>query len=113
MPGFDLPRGRNRHQLVSELSDRLLAWEASGDPNGLLGVEVPRLALELAELLPSVSPGAAASDVIEALSVLVALHWARYQILDDGRDQDDLNACLKSSSTLLPVAASLVPEPRE
>ena len=43
--------------------------------------------------------------------MLVAVHWARYQLLPEGQDQSDLQACLKWSAALLPIAPHLVPEP--
>ena len=50
-------------------------------------------------------------DLLGALDVLTTVHWIRYQLLPEGQDQDDLQACLHWSATLLPVAPHLVPEP--
>ena len=81
-----------------------------GDPRGLLDTAVPRLARDLADTLTQDSLDTAAPDVVEALQVLTAVHGIRCQILSEGRDQE-LQACLKWSAVLLPVAPSLVPEP--
>jgi CHAT domain len=102
---------RNRYGLIKELSERLRAAVESGDPTGVLDNAVPRLARDLAETLTQDSLRAAAPDVVEALRVLAAVHWMRYQLLPGGRGQDDLQACLKWSAALLSVAPDLVPEP--
>jgi predicted metal-dependent phosphoesterase TrpH len=83
----------------------------SGDLAGMLDAAVSRLARDLARTITQESRDAVAPDVAEALSVLVAVHWVRYQLLPEGKDHDDLQACLKWSAALLPVAPEQVPEP--
>ncbi len=101
---------RSRDQLIEELSERIRTFGESGDPTGVLDVAVPGLARDLAESLTQHSRDAA-PNVASAVTALVAAHWIRYQFLPDGQDQDDLQACLKWSAALLPVAPDLVPEP--
>ena len=101
----------NRDRLVEDLSERLRTALKSGDPTELLDATTLFLARDLAQALPEDSRDAAVADVIEALSVLVAVHLARYQFLPEGEDQEDLQACLKWSAMLLPVAPELVPGP--
>ena len=100
-----------RARLVKDLSERLLAGMRSGDHTGVLDPVVSRLALDLAGTLTRDSGDAVAPNVVEALSVLVTVHWVRYQLLPEGQQQDDLQACLKWSAVLLQAAPNQVPEP--
>ena len=83
----------------------------SGDHTGVLDPVVSRLALDLAGTLTRDSRDAVAPNVVEALSVLVTVHWVRCQLLPEGQQQDDLQACLKWSAVLLQAAPNQVPEP--
>ena len=98
---------RNRDRLIKDLIKRVRAAMESGDPTGVLDAATLHLARDLAETFPQ---EAVVPDVI-ALGALVAVHWARYLVLPEGQGQDDLQACLKWSAALLPVAPQLVPEP--
>ena len=101
----------NWDRLVGDLSERLQAAINSGDPTGLVDATALSQVQDLAEILTQDSRDAAAPDLIEALNVLVAVHWIRHQVLPEGQDQEDLQACQKWSATLLPLAPHLVPEP--
>jgi hypothetical protein len=101
----------NWDRLVGDLSERLQAAINSGDPTGLVDATALSQVQDLAEILTQDSRDAAAPDLIEALSVLVAVHWIRHQVLPEGQDQEDLQACQKWSAMLLPLAPHLVPEP--
>jgi len=101
----------DRDLLVRNLSRRLSAAEESGRPAALLDAVVPGLTRELAGILAQQAGDAAAPDVVEAISVLAAVHLGRYRLLPQGQDEDDLWACLNWSAVLLPVAPHLVPEP--
>ena len=83
----------------------------SGDPATLLDTETLSLARNLGETLTRHRRKIPPSDFVEALSVLVAVHWARYQLLPEGQDQGDLQAGLKWSAALLPMAPQLIPQP--
>jgi tetratricopeptide (TPR) repeat protein len=101
----------NRDRLIADLANQLLASTETGDMTRLLDPAVFSLADELAGTLADDSADAAAPDVLQARALLVAVHWARYQFLPEGEDQEDLNACLRMSAMLLLVAPQLVPEP--
>ncbi len=92
-------------------SDRLLAGRESGAVSWVLDPAVPHLARDLAQALNQDFQDADVRAVIEAMSVLVDVYWARYQLLPEGKNQDDLQACLAWSAALLPAAPGLVPEP--
>ena len=81
----------------------------AGDPASLLDAEVPGMAQTLAGILTAGLQGEIAPD-FEAMSTLADVHWIRYQVLPEGQDQDDLEACLTWSAMLLTVAPHLVPE---
>ena len=98
----------NRDQLVKDLSGRLLA-SGSGNPAEVLEAAVPRLTRNLTRSFTPGTEDAADLDV-EAVSVLAAVLYARFPLLRERQDQDDLQACLKLSSLLLSVAPDLVPE---
>ena len=80
-------------------------------PEELLDAAALSLTRELAQALTQDTGGVLPGDLLEALSVLATVHWLRYQLLPEGQDQDDLQACLYWSASLLPVAPHLVPEP--
>jgi hypothetical protein len=101
----------NRDQLIEELGKRIQTFDESGDPTGVLDAAVPGLARDLAETLWSPTYIDVTPDVLMAMTVLVALHWMRYQLLPDGQDQDDLQACLRWAPTLRAMAPDQVPEP--
>ena len=67
----------------------------SGDPANVLDTTISRLARDLEEGLRQAPREMPAPHAIEAAGLLVAVHWARYQLLPEGQDQDDLRACLK------------------
>ena len=101
----------NIYRLTKELSERLRAAMDSGDPESVLDATISRLARDLEEGLRQAPRYRPAPHAIEAAGVLVAVHWARYQLLPEGQDQDDLQACLQWSAVLIPLAPHLVPEP--
>jgi hypothetical protein len=111
MSGGTSGSGGNRDRLVKDLSERLRTRTESGDLTELLGAEVLSLARDLGEALSQDFQEVSPADFVAALSVLVAVRWIRYQLLPEGQDQDDLQACLKWSEALLPLAPHLVPEP--
>jgi hypothetical protein len=100
-----------RDQLVRQLSEVLQAVAKSGDGTPLLANQVRQQARELAKTLIQDSPDTAVPGTLEALAVLVGVHWLRYRGLPEGQDQDDLRACLAWSAALLPLEPSLVPAP--
>ena len=63
--------------LIKDLSARLQARMESGDVTGLLDAEVSRLVRDLAGTLTEDYRVETAADVLQAVSVLVAVHWAR------------------------------------
>src|SRR6266536_3092960 len=69
----------NRDRLVEDLSEWLRTTLESRDPTGLLDATTLFLAPNLAQALPEDSRDAGVADVIEALSVLVAVHWVGYR----------------------------------
>ncbi len=77
----------------------------------LLDAETLSLAQSLGENLTQDYKGVPPAEFVQALSVLVAVHWARYQLLPEGRDRNDLQACLQWSAALLPIAPHLIPQP--
>ena len=97
--------------MIKDLSERLRTRMESGDPAVMLDAETLSLARNLGETLTRDYRKVPPVDFVEALSVLVAAHWARYQLLPEGRDQSDLEACLKWSAALLPIAPHLIPQP--
>jgi tetratricopeptide (TPR) repeat protein len=100
-----------RDQLVRPLSEVLQAVAKSGNGTPLLADQVRQQARELAQALTRDPPDPAAPGTLEALGVLVGVHWLRYRGLPEGQDQDDLRACLAWSAVLLPLEPSLVPGP--
>jgi CHAT domain/Tetratricopeptide repeat len=100
-----------KDQLVSQLSGLLQAVAKSGDGTRLLDHQVRQLAAELARALAHDPLDAAVPGAVEAVAVLVGVHWLRYRGLPEGQDQDDLRACLAWSAVLLPIEPSLVPGP--
>ena len=110
MFGRNSPRRGNRDRLIKELAERVRAVQDPGDLTGVLDTAVPGLARELAESVPNL-PGAAAPKAVQALNVLLGVHWLRYQFLPGDQRQEDLQGCLKCSAALLRVAPRLVPEP--
>ena len=97
--------------MIKDLSERLRTRMESGDPAVMLDAETLSLARNLGETLTRDYRKVPPVDFVEALSVLVAAHWARYQLLPEGQDQSDLEACLKWSAALLPIAPHLIPQP--
>ena len=79
----------------------------SGDPKGMLDAEVLSQARELGETVAKDFRKIPPADFAAALSVLVAVHWARYQLLPEGQDQSDWQECLKWSAALLPLASMI------
>ena len=83
---------------------------ASGNPTRMLDATVSGLLRDLTETVTQEFRDAAVPEMIEALNVLVAVHWIRCQLLHRGQ-YEEIYACLKWSAALLPVAPHLVPEP--
>lgn len=101
----------NRDQLTEELSQRVRRLGENRDPAAVLDAAVPGLLRDLAGTFTLNTRYAVTPEVARALTVLVAVHWLRSQLLPAGQDQDDLQACLSWSAVLLPLAPELVPEP--
>jgi hypothetical protein len=101
----------NREQLTEELSERIRRFGEQRDPMAVLDAVVPGLARDLAGTFKLGVREAVTADVASAMTVLVAVHWIRSQLLPPGQDQDDLEACLSWSAVLLPIRPELVPEP--
>ena len=101
----------NRDQLTEELSERLRTFVEKGDPTALLDAAVLGLLRDLAGTFTLGTRYAVTGEVANAITVLVAVHWLRYQLLPHPQDQDDLQACLKWAAALLPIRPDLVPEP--
>jgi hypothetical protein len=101
----------NSGQQIRYLSDCLLSRVNSGDPEGMLEDEVISQARDLGNILAQAFREIPPADFVMALRMLVAVHWARYQLLPAGQDQPDLQECRKWSAALLPLAPQLVPAP--
>ena len=97
----------NRDRLIKDLAERVRAVQDHGDLTGVLDTAVPGLARELAETIP----GNLAPEAVQALNVLLGVHWLRYKFLPGDQRQEDLRGCLKCSAALLAAAPRLVPEP--
>ena len=80
-----------RDRLAEDLRTRILSLVEAGDPRPILDAAVPGLARDLAGILNQDAQDGAAPDAL-ALSVLVALHTIRHQLLPEGQNQDDLRA---------------------
>jgi len=102
---------RSGGRVIKDLSERLRTRMGSGDPAVMLDAETLSLARNLGETLARDYREVPPADFVAALSVLVAAHWARYQLLPEGQDQSDWQACLQWSAALLPIAPQLVPQP--
>lgn len=111
VPSSASGRPGNRHQLTEDLTKRLGAAIESEDPQRLLDSSLLYLARDLAQTVPQeIEEAAATPDIVEALDVLALLHWIRYEVLPEGRDEDDLQTSLEWYGALLQIAPSLVPE---
>jgi hypothetical protein len=99
----------NMDRLVKDLSELLQAGTESGDLTRLIDAAVPCLTRDQAGTLTQDSRDITTSELAVPLSVLVNVHWVRYQLLPEGQDQDDLQAYLKWSAALLPVASHIAP----
>jgi hypothetical protein len=111
MPRTGAQHGGNRDLLVQELSELLQTAAEASNPAVLTDSAVAERLASLGEIVAGELHDSRKGDVVEVLSLLVTLHWIRYQILPEGDDQADLSACLAWSAKLLPVAPNLIPEP--
>ena len=98
----------DRQAAVAVLREQLSG--CAGDPVSVLGPGVVRAA----EAVRAAVRGAAVSGSGADLEVAHALgwyHWMRYQVLPEGRDQEDLAAATEYLRRLYPAHAGAVPEP--
>ncbi len=92
-----------RERLLAQLQARLEQADA-GDPKGILD---PQALAEVRTLLKTID------DPVTDLEVALTsgwLHWARYQFLPEGDDQEDLEAALELFAALYPTRPSMLPE---
>src|SRR6202042_2742579 len=101
----------NRERLVKALAERLTVGIESGDPASVGDAAVLRLAQDLAGTLTGDSLAPVAPEAVEAITALVTVHWARYRILPEGQDEEDMRACLRWAGVFMPVMSPLVPSP--
>jgi tetratricopeptide (TPR) repeat protein len=93
----------NRQAALAALQERVT--RAGEDLAGILGPEASRAAEAVLEAV------ADPSTDLEAAYALGWYHWARYQALPEGQDEDDLAAATRYLSPVYRVEPDAVPEP--
>ena len=94
--------------MLAALSNRIREFLQSRDPSLVLD---PAALEEAARLREAVRPpdGNLRSIPVDVITVLAYLHLARYQVLPDGQDQNDLNIALSHFRLLMDRAPEQSP----
>ena len=92
----------DRQVAVAALREQLAS--GVGNPLGILGPEAARAAEAVRAAVPDLDAD------LEVAHILGWYHWARYQVLPDGQDQEDLAAAVECLRPVYPAYPEAVPD---